>query len=102
MNEKEKIKEQVREAMQNEPLKSAIRKAALFGSFLKNEQKKGSDVDILVELEPEARVGLFKFVEMQEVLSKHLGRKVDLLTFQGLSKYIREQVIKEAEVIYER
>lgn len=102
MEEKNRIKKQILEAIQNEPLKSAIKKAALFGSYLKGEQKVDSDIDILVELEPKVRVGLFKFAEMQEILSRHLGKKVDLLTFEGLSKYIRDQVLEKAETIYER
>lgn len=102
MREKNRIKKQILEAIQNEPLKSAVKKAALFGSYLKGEQREDSDVDILVELEPNARIGLFKFAEMQEALSQYLGRRVDLLTFEGLSKYIRDQVLEEAETIYER
>ncbi len=102
MREKNRIKKQILEAIQKEPLKSAIKKVALFGSYSKGEQKADSDIYILVELEPKVRVGLFRFAEMQEILSQCLGKKVDLLTPQGLSKYIRDQVLQEAETIYER
>ncbi len=102
MNEKEQIINQILEALKSEPLKSAIKKAALFGSYLKGKEKSNSDVDILVELNPEIRVGLFKFVAMERILSERLGKKVDLLTYGALSRYFRDRVLKEAEVIYEK
>jgi predicted nucleotidyltransferase len=76
-----------------------IRRLALFGSVLRDDFGPGSDVDVLVEFEPEHVPGL-AFFQMQDELSDILGRKVDLNTPQFISRYFRDQVIKEAEVQY--
>ena len=76
-----------------------IRKLALFGSVLREDFRPDSDVDVLVEFEPDQRVGL-AFFSMQDELSELLGRKVDLNTPGFLSRYFRDEVIAEAEVLY--
>ncbi len=76
-----------------------ICKLSLFGSVLRDDFRPDSDVDVLVEFEPGARTGL-AFFAMQDELSAILGRKVDLNTPGFLSKYFRDQVLKEAEVQY--
>ena len=63
-----------------------IRKLALFGSALRDDFTEDSDVDVLVEFEPDIRVGL-RFFGMEIELSEILGRKVDLNTPGFLSKY---------------
>ena len=73
---------------------------ALFGSVLRDDFTDKSDVDVLVEFEPEARVG-FAFITMQDELSDLLGRKVDLNTAACLSPYFRKEVLDEAEVLYD-
>jgi len=55
---------------------------------------------VLIEFDPRATIGLFEFIEIQEQLSEALGRRVDLLTPQALSKYFREEVLKEAQPVY--
>ena len=77
-----------------------IRKLALFGSILRDDFGAGSDVDVLVEFEPGAKVGL-RFFAIERELSEILGRKVDLNTPGFLGKYYRDEVLKEAEVQYE-
>lgn len=77
-----------------------IRKLALFGSVLREDFRPDSDVDVLVEFEPGQRVGL-AFFSMQEELSALLGRAVDLHTPSFLSRYFRDEVLAEAEVLYE-
>ncbi len=79
---------------------NSIRKLAFFGSVLRDDFSSDSDVDVLVEFEPGARVGL-QFFKMEKDLSEILGRKVDLNTPGFLSKYFREKVIAEAEVLYD-
>jgi predicted nucleotidyltransferase len=59
-----------------------------------------SGVDVLVEFEPDARVGL-RFFALEEELSEILGRKVDLNTPGFLSDYFRDEVLAEAEVQYD-
>jgi hypothetical protein len=77
-----------------------IHRLALFGSVLRDDFTPQSDVDVLVEFQPDARVGLQFFVLEQE-LSRILGRKVDLNTPGFLSKYFRDEVLAEAEVQYD-
>jgi len=76
-----------------------IRKLALFGSVLRGDFRPDSDIDVLVEFEPGHVPGL-AFFGMETELSHLLGRKVELHTPNFLSRYFREQVLKEAEVQY--
>lgn len=76
-----------------------IQKLALFGSVLRNDFRPDSDVDVLVEFEPNHIPGL-AFFTMEAELSEILGRKVDLHTPNFLSRYFRNEVLSEAEVQY--
>ena len=76
-----------------------IRRLALFGSVLRNDFTDSSDVDVLVEFLPDVKVGL-AFIRLQDELSDLLGRSVDLNTPGSLSRYFRDQVLREAEDIY--
>jgi len=75
-----------------------IRKLSLFGSVLREDFASSSDVDVLVEFEPGAKVGLLAFSRIERELSTLLGRKVDLNTEGFLSDYFRDDILKEAEV----
>ncbi|MBM4329557.1 MAG: nucleotidyltransferase family protein [Deltaproteobacteria bacterium] len=77
-----------------------IRKLALFGSVLREDFREDSDIDVLVEFEPDAKVGL-NFFSMERELSELFGRKVDLNTPGFLGKYLRDRIMNEAEVQYE-
>ncbi len=79
-----------------------IRKLSLFGSALREDFNSESDVDVLVEFEPGAKIGYFELVEMQYALSDLIGYEVDLLTPAALSKYFRQQVLDTAMTIYDR
>jgi uncharacterized protein len=84
-------------------LRNRIRKLAFFGSVLRDDFHPDSDVDVLVEFEPEARVGFFELYDMEQELSDILGgRKVDMNTPKCLSKYFRDKVLATAEVQYAR
>jgi hypothetical protein len=76
-----------------------IRKLALFGSILRDDFGPDSDVDVLVEFDPEHIPGL-AFFGMEQELSEILGRKVDLNTKEWLSPYFRHEVLAEAENVY--
>jgi predicted nucleotidyltransferase len=80
--------------------KHRIRKLSYFGSVLREDFGPDSDVDVLVEFEQEARVGLIRLAGIEIELSDLLGRKVDLNTPGFLSPYFRDRVLKEAEVCY--
>lgn len=78
-----------------------IRRLSLFGSMLRGDFGPHSDIDVLVEFEPQARVGLITLAGIEIELSKLLGRKVDLNTPGFLSRYYRERVLAEAQVLYD-
>lgn len=71
-----------------------IARLAVFGSFARNEATDASDIDLLVEFSHP--VGLFEFARVRRKLSELLGREVDLVTFAGLRKEIRERVLRES------
>jgi len=78
-----------------------IRWLALFGSVLRSDFRPESDIDILVEFEPEHIPGLFGMARLERELSHLLGgRKVDLRTPEDLSRYFRDEVLQTAEVVY--
>ena len=98
---REDVKKILLNAIKNGPFRNDIGKALLFGSYARGDNKEESDIDVLVEFKPHAKIGLFKLVQLQRILSEVTGKKVDLLTPQGLSKFFKEDVMKEAELIYE-
>lgn len=79
-----------------------IRRLSLFGSTLKGTSRPDSDIDLLVEFEPDARPSLLTMAEIELQLSPLLGgRKVDLRTAGDLSRYFRDEVVRTAELQYE-
>jgi hypothetical protein len=73
----------------------------LFGSILRDDFRPQSDIDVLVEFEPQYVPGLLRLAGMERELSALLGnRKVDLRTPQDLSRYFRDEVLATAEVQY--
>jgi len=79
-----------------------IRRLSLFGSTLKGTARPDSDVDLLVEFKPSAKPSLFEIAQIESELSNLLGgRRVDLRTPEDLSRYFRDEVVREAEVQYE-
>ena len=78
-----------------------IRRLSLFGSQLKGTAGPDSDIDLLVEFEPEARITLLDMAQIEIELSQALGgRKVDLRTAQDLSRHFRDEVVRTAQVQY--
>lgn len=68
---------------------------ALFGSWVRGEATAASDVDILVEFAPEATVGFFEFMALEQELSELLGMGVDLVTKGALKPVIGRRVLAE-------
>jgi predicted nucleotidyltransferase len=78
-----------------------IRRLSLFGSALKGTDSPDSDIDLLVEFEPDAAPTFFDLAEIELELSALLGgRRVDVRTAEDLSRYFRDKVVREAEVQY--
>ncbi len=82
--------------------RNRIRRLALFGSVLRDDFGPESDIDVLVEFEPGARVGLILLAGMEIELSRLLGRKVEMHTVKGLNPRFRDEVLKTAEEQYEQ
>ena len=82
--------------------RNKIRKLAIFGSALRDDFTPESDVDAIVWFEPEARVGFFELHDTAQELVVLLQREVDLNTEKMLSRYFRDRVLAEAEVLYDR
>jgi len=81
--------------------RNGIRKLALFGSVLTSRFSNSSDVDVLVEFRPQERVGFFRLADIEVELSRLLGgRKIDIRTPMDLSRYFREEVVRDALVLY--
>jgi len=78
-----------------------VLKAYIFGSVAKNEENEESDIDILVDLDYSNKIGLL-FIQMKLDLENLLHRKVDLVSSNGLSPFIKPQIEKEKKLIYER
>ena len=91
--------------IQQEPLASMcrkyhIRRLSVFGSALRGDFGPASDIDLLVEFEPEHIPGL-AFFRIEEEMSVLFGKKIDLNTAEFLSRYFRDEVLHQAETIYE-
>ncbi len=80
--------------------KNNIATLSLFGSVLTEKFNPSSDVDFLVEFEPEHIPTLFDVVDMEEELSSIIGCHADLRTAKGISRYFRDEVISTAKKIY--
>ena len=80
--------------------KHRIRRLAFFGSVLRDDFGPKSDVDVLVEFDQNAKVGLIKLAGIEIELGELIGRKVDLNTAGCISKYFRDKVLSEAEDLY--
>ena len=84
----ERLKPVLRERYQVETI-------GFFGSYARGEQTQKSDIDILVEFVQGNSVDLFDFIELEDFLTKQLGKKVDLVTKSSLKPLIKDQILKE-------
>jgi predicted nucleotidyltransferase len=74
----------------------SVKRIGVFGSYVRGEQKKGSDLDVLVELYE--TVDLFELVELEDFISESLGVKVDLVLQSALKPRIKDRIL--SEVVY--
>jgi uncharacterized protein len=78
-----------------------VKKAYLFGSYSRNDAIKSSDVDILVELDHSKPIGM-QFFSFKEELENILKKKVDLVSSEGISPYIKPLIDQDKILIYEK
>jgi uncharacterized protein len=76
-------------------LQLGVRRLALFGSVVRNEARPDSDVDVLVEFQPDIRI-LDRFMALADLLEAVLGQRVELVTTDALSPYIGPRILAEA------
>lgn len=96
MKTKEEILKILKKELPHLREKFHVKSIGLFGSYARGEQKKKSDIDMLVEFaEP---IGFFEFIRLEGYLSEKLGAKVELVTPDALKPLIKPQIMKE--VVY--
>ena len=91
---KEEIFEKIARLLKNQ----GVKKVAVFGSYVRGEEKPESDIDILVEFSE--RKSLLELVRIERELSEVLGIKVDLLTEKSISPYLIDAIKSEMKVVY--
>ncbi len=77
-----------------------IAKLSLFGSALRGNLKKDSDIDLLIEFETDKTPSLFTIIHLEDELTVIVGRKTDLRTPEEISRYFRDEVIANAKTLY--
>ena len=77
-----------------------VRELALFGSAARGQARRDSDVDFLVEFEPDARVGLIAYEGLRQELEALCDRSVDLVSKRALRPLLREAVLADARILY--
>lgn len=95
MNKLEDIKKILRQSKKGLKKEYGVVEIGIFGSYMRSEQNKDSDLDILVELEPDPKMDLIKFIELEDYMSELLDIKVDLVMKSVLKPEIGKQILKE-------
>jgi len=75
--------------------KYGVTELGVFGSYVRGEQRPGSDIDILIELERPPKIGLMGLVGLELYLSEVLGQKVDVAIKKNLRKRIGQRILSE-------
>lgn len=73
--------------------RNGVVRAGIFGSYVRGEQRKGSDVDLLIK--QRGKKGLLDLINLQFQLEEKLRKRVDLLDYSAINRYIKDQILKE-------
>ena len=95
----EEIKKKLEELKPSLEEKFEVKSIGIFGSYIRGEEKKGSDLDILVEFEESADLSLLDFIRLENHLSEELGVKVDLVEKGTLKPRIGKHILEEVVTI---
>jgi len=95
MNKLEDIKKILKQSKEELRKKYGVVEIGIFGSYVRSKQYKNSDLDILVEFEPDPKIDLINFIELENYISELLGIKVDLVMKSVLKPRIGRQILKE-------
>lgn len=74
-----------------------VRRAALFGSIARGNNRPDSDIDVMIEIEPAAPIGVFEYVELKEFIASLFDGPVDVVSRENLKPFIRPAV---ADAVY--
>lgn len=99
---KQEIKDKLIEAVKHDPYLPVISSVAVFGSYVNGTPTEDSDVDVLIDFERNAVIGFFALSDIKDNFESFLEKPVDLLTPQAISKYFRDEVLAQAEYVYEK
>ncbi|MEM2876116.1 MAG: nucleotidyltransferase family protein [Candidatus Bathyarchaeia archaeon] len=91
----EEIKKKLEELKASLKEKFKVKSIGIFGSYIRGEEKRGSDLDILVEFEESAGLSLLDFIGLENYLSEELGVKVDLVEKSTLKPRIGKRILEE-------
>lgn len=100
--DKEKIKKILLEAVKNSQHFESIKSVAIFGSYVNGVPNTDSDIDVLIDFEPSATIGFFALSDIKNNFESFLKKSVDLLTPAAISKYFRDEVLNQSELVYEK
>ena len=101
MNAPVKTKQELIKKIQNaqEQIRNyGVKRLGIFGSFVRNQPEENSDIDLLIEFYPEQK-NFDNFMDLAFFLQNLLGRKIEIVTPQSLSKYIGPYILKEVEYV---
>jgi len=84
----------IKKSIVNVLKKHRVKKAGIFGSYARGEEKKNSDVDILINVKGR-KFSLLDLVRLEMLLGKILQKKVDLLTYNGINPHLKEYILKD-------
>lgn len=73
-----------------------VRRAALFGSLARGDDRPDSDIDAMVEIEPEARITVFDYLALKDYIAGLFDRPVDVVSHDGLKPYVRPRATADA------
>lgn len=73
-----------------------VARVALFGSVARNEARPDSDIDVMVEFNPEAAISVWDYAGLKDLIQGFFGGRVDVVSRNGLNRYIRPAVEREA------
>ena len=88
--ETDRIKEKIIKILKH----NGVVRAGIFGSYARGDYKKGSDIDVLIEVKGR-KFSLIDLISLEMQLKKATKRKIDLLTYKGISPYLRDRILRE-------
>ena len=87
-------------AMEEMLRREGVTTLSLFGSVVRGEAQADSDIDVLIEVDPEADFGLLDLIGVQHLVEDRLNRKVDVLKRGGIRPEFEQRILREAEVVF--